>query len=139
MPRYLVVAHQTADSPELVAALSDITKRHPDAVFVLVVPSTPPSHLVTWTEGEAKTIALAAGERAMDSLRRHGIALESIRVGDQDPVNAACDEWNDHPHYDEVILSTFSVGASRWLKGDAYKRLTKRISVPVTHIVAESS
>jgi hypothetical protein len=69
-------------------------------------------------------------------LRTQGVDIEAIRVGDHDPVEAAADEWNDHPDYDRVILSTFDKGASRWLKGDALTRLEKRLPIPVTHVVS---
>ena len=59
-------------------------------------------------------------------------------MGDADPVEAAADEWNLRPDYDEVILSTLPAGISRWLKGDATNRLTKRLNLPVTQVVAES-
>ena len=135
---YLVVAHQTADSPELAAALRAVRARLPDATFVLVVPATPVQHLGGWTEGEARAVATETGTRAEEMLRRHGIELAAVRVGDPDPVNAAADEWNDHPDYDEVILSSLPEGVSRWLKVDAYDRLVRRLTVPVTHVVAQA-
>ena len=135
---YLVVAHQTADSPELAAALRGVRARHPESTFVLVVPATHVEHLVGWTEGEARAAATEAGTKAAELLQRHGIELTAIRIGDADPVNAAVDEWNDHPEYDEVILSTLPEGVSRWLKVDSYDRLVKRLSIPVTHVVAEA-
>lgn len=138
MAHYLVVAHQTADSPELAAALRAVQARHPDATFVLVVPATPVQHLRGWTEGEARAAATQAGSKAAEELQRHKIELSAIRVGDADPVNAAVDEWNDHPEYDEVIFSTLPEGVSRWLKVDAYDRLVRRMSVPVIHVVAQA-
>ena len=138
MARYLVVAHQTADSPELVAELRRAKTSDPTSTFVLVVPATPIQHLGGWTEGEARAVATEAGTRAQEELGRHGIQLVDVRVGDPDPVEAAADEWNERPDYDEVILSTLPVGRSRWLKGDATNRLSKRLNLPVSHVVAES-
>lgn len=138
MPRYLVVAHQTADSPELVAAIRQTKARHPDSSYVLLIPATPVQHLRGWTEGEAHAVAEAAGARAEDALRRSGIELKAIRVGDADPVEAAADEWNDRPEYDEVILSTLPHGSSRWLKAEAHDRLVRRLGIPVTHVVAQA-
>lgn len=40
MPRYLVVAHQTADSPELVGAIEALVNEDPESEFWLVVPVT---------------------------------------------------------------------------------------------------
>jgi nucleotide-binding universal stress UspA family protein len=134
--RLLVVAHQTADSPELAAALQQAIGRDSTSTFVLLVPATPIQHVRGWTEGEAKAVANEAGERARKYLERHGVKLESIRVGDPDPVEAAADEWNDHPDYDQVILSTFAKETSRWLKGNAVERLKKRLPIPVTHVAS---
>lgn len=136
MARFLVVAHQTADSPELSAALRRAAARDPTTSFVLLVPATPVQHVRGWTEGEAAAVALEAGERARKLLERQGVKLEAIRVGDPDPVEAAADEWNEHSDYDHVILSTFAKGTSRWLKGNAVERLQKRLPIPVTHVVS---
>jgi hypothetical protein len=135
--RYLVVAHQTADSPELVAELRRAQTSDPSASFVLLVPATPIQHLGGWTEGESQAVAAEAGTRAQEELKRHGIQLSEIRVGDPDPVEAAADEWNERPDYDEVILSTLPVRTSRWLKADVRNRLAKRLTIPVRHVVAE--
>lgn len=81
--------------------------------------------------------ATAAGTRAQEELKRHGIELSEVRVGDPDPVEAAADEWNERPDYDEVILSTLTARASRWLRGDARNRLANRLAIPVRHVVAE--
>ena len=138
MARYLVVAHQTADSPELVAELQLTQARDPASTFVLLVPATPVQHLWGWTEGESRAVAAEAGARAQEELKRHGIELSEIRVGDEDPVEAAADEWNERPDYDEVILSTLPVRTSRWLKADAPNRLAKRLTIPIRHVVAEA-
>ena len=138
MARYLVVAHQTADSPELVAELQSTQARDPASSFVLLVPATPVQHLGGWTEGESRDVAAKAGARAQEELERHGIQLSEVRVGDADPVEAAADEWNERPDYDEVILSTLPARTSRWLKSDARNRLAKRLNIPVRHVVAEA-
>ena len=137
MARYLVVAHQTADSPELVAELQTTQARDPESSFVLLIPATPVQHLRGWTEGESRDVAAKAGAQAQEEFERHGIKLSEIRVGDADPVEAAADEWNERPDYDEVILSTLPARTSRWLKADARNRLTKRLTIPVRHVVAE--
>lgn len=136
MTRFLVVAHQTADSPELSAVLRQAADRDPTATFVLLVPATPVQHIRGWTEGEAAAVAVEAGERARQLLESQGVKVEAIRVGDQDPVEAAADEWNEHPDYDRLILSTFAKGTSRWLRGKAVPRLKKRLPIPVTHVVS---
>ena len=45
MARYLVVAHQTVTSPELLEKVRVIREQQKDAEFVLLVPATPVRHL----------------------------------------------------------------------------------------------
>ena len=42
-----------------------------------------------------------------------------------------------HDHFDEVMLSTLPIGASRWLHLDLPTRVRRRYGVPVTHVVTE--
>ena len=46
MARYLVVAHQTVTSPELVKQVRVLREQDKDAEFVLLVPATPVRHLL---------------------------------------------------------------------------------------------
>jgi hypothetical protein len=48
MPRFLVLANQTAASPELTTAVRDIIKRDAHTEFVLLVPATPVEDLLDW-------------------------------------------------------------------------------------------
>lgn len=135
MVRYLIVAHQTADSDELVSALRALAGRHPDASFTLLVPATPVEHLAAWTHGESAGAARAAGERARERLRSAGIDVEDVMVGDANPVYAVADAFN-RDTWDEVIVSTLPVGASRWLNLDVVSRIQREVNVPVTHVLA---
>jgi nucleotide-binding universal stress UspA family protein len=59
----LVVAHQTASSPELVERVTALAGADPSAEFVLLVPATATQHLLGWMEGEAMEVAgRGAGE-----------------------------------------------------------------------------
>ena len=53
MPRYLLVAHQTASSKEVIQAVKGIVDQSPDAEFVLLVPETPLEDLLDWQEGDS--------------------------------------------------------------------------------------
>ena len=136
MPRYLVVAHQTADSPELAAALGDLT-RSEDACVVLVVPATPVDHLASWTEGEARAVAVQAGERGRQALARAGVTVEDVVVGDPNPIYAVGDELGER-NYQEIVISTLARGASRWLRVDIVRRLRRLTGLPVTHVESAS-
>lgn len=135
MARYLAVAHQTSESPEFVTALQRLAEDDPDAQVTLVIPATPATHLMTWTEGEAVAEAEKAGERARMRLDEAGVNLVAVRTGDADPYLATIDALADE-EFDAVIVSTFPPGLSRWLGLDVINRLERSIDLPVTHVVA---
>lgn len=137
MARYLIVAHQTAGGPELRAALRDRIQQDPDAEFSLLIPATPVEHLASWTRGESRTVANEAGELAREVLGAEGIEVSGIEVGDPNPVYAVADAFNRGERWDEVIVSTLPIGASRWVKLDVVSRIEREVEVPVVHVVAE--
>jgi hypothetical protein len=67
MPRYLIVAHQTAESPELVECVRALAGEDPTSIFSLLVPATPVQHLLTWWEGEKQAIARESAMRAIET------------------------------------------------------------------------
>jgi LmbE family N-acetylglucosaminyl deacetylase len=136
MARHLIVAHQTAGSPELVDRVRQLAERDPEAVFVLLVPATPTSHLLTWEEGEARQLAAARAREASEALRAAGVEVVAARVGSHAPLDAVGDELRAEPGYAGIVLSTFPPGLSRWLKGDLPNQLRRRYRLPVEHVVA---
>ena len=125
MARYLVVAHQTSEAQEFIDTVRAIAERDGDAKFVLLVPETHVQHLATWTEGES------ARRRLEDA----GVNVVDTRVGDPQPLDAIMDILGDE-QFDEIIVSTFPPGISRWLKGDLIRRLERVTDIPVTHLIA---
>jgi hypothetical protein len=136
MARHLIVAHQTAGSPELVDRVRQLAERDPEAEFVLLVPATPTSHLLTWEEGEARQLAGLRAREASEALRAAGVEVVAARVGSHSPLEAVGDELRAEPGYAGIVLSTFPPGLSRWLKGDLPNQLRRRYRVPVEHVVA---
>jgi hypothetical protein len=137
MGRYLIVAHQTASSPELVDRVQQIARDDPSAVFVLLVPATPRQHLLTWAEGEARTIATRGAESARAALTAAGVEITRAEAGDASPLMAIDDELRDHAgDYDAIVVCTFPPGISRWLKLDIPHQV-ERYGLPVIHVVAE--
>ncbi len=136
MARYLVVAHQTAGSPELREHIEDVVRGDSDAKFGLVVPATPVSHLFTWSEEETMAVARRNMERAAALVREAGGDVVRSVVGSRFPLDAITDELRENPGYDEVIVCTFPPGVSRWLKRDLITQAQKRTRLPVTHITA---
>jgi hypothetical protein len=100
-----------------------------------VVPATPPREHVTWTEGNARSIARQRLAEAIRVLRACGASVDG-EVGDASPVVAAADALRRAPAYDEVIASTFPPGMSRWLKMDLPSRLARLSRLPVCHVIA---
>lgn len=133
MRRYLVVANQTLGSDDLLAALRSAAAGG-ECAFHLVVPATPPREHLTWTEGEARSLAQARLEQALAALGAEGLAVTG-EVGDGNPVLAVDDALRAGV-YDEVIVSTFPVGISRWLRMSVPERLRRRVFLPVTHVVS---
>lgn len=139
MARYLVIAHQTATSSELVDALRDLGAEQPDAEFALVVPATPVDHMLTWEEGETKAIARRNAEHAREHLQVLGLKVIRAGIGDASPLQAIEDELREAPdRYDAIIISTLPPGISRWLGLDVIRRAERRFSLPIMHVVAAS-
>ncbi|HZA60366.1 MAG TPA: hypothetical protein VE754_01625 [Actinomycetota bacterium] len=135
MRRYLVVANQTLGGRHLIEAVRERIATGPSE-FHVVVPATPPGHFATWTEGEALAVAEKRLHQALTAFKDLG-AEATGEVGDPNPFDAVCDALLDDA-FDEVILSTLPVGASRWLKQDLPHRVERRYDIPVTHIVADA-
>ena len=137
MARYLIVAHQTACSPELLDRVTALAGADPGAEFTLLVPATPTGHLLhNWEEGEARQLARKRASEAMATLSAAGIPVAAARVGSHSPLEAVGDELRAHPGYDRIVLSTFPPGVSRWLKGNLPAILERRFRLPVDHVVA---
>jgi hypothetical protein len=136
--RYLLVAHQTAERKELLDAAKRLASEDSHARFTLLVPATPVGDLLMWEEGEAKDLARTRAESAAAMLKRSGIDLVGVRVGDADPVLAIDDEFLAGRRYEAVVISTLPPGISRWIKMDVVSRLRRnRPRLRIIHIVAE--
>lgn len=122
MARYLVIAHQTADSPELLDCLRDLAAADQAAEFALLVPATPVCNTWVCDEIETERVARARADEAGRQLRRAGLNLTTVRTGDGDPIEALRDELNDADGYQTVVISTLPPGISRWLKMDVPAR-----------------
>lgn len=117
----LVVANQTVDSPELLAALRERAAQSPIHA-TLLVPS-------------AYSERAAAEGRMRDSIKRlgeQGIEAEGM-LGDSDPIVAVQEAWNPG-RFDEVVVSTLEAGASRWLQVDLPHRVAKLTDCTVRHV-----
>jgi bacterioferritin (cytochrome b1) len=139
MPRYLVVAHQTASSAELLQAIRSIIQEHDQAAFVLLVPETPAEDLLDWQEGDPKSIAGRVAEGAKARFEEMGAIVIRATVADPSPLKALEEELaQDRESYDGIIIATLPLQRSRWLSMDQPRRIERRFGLPVTHVVGHS-
>jgi hypothetical protein len=139
MAKYLLVAHQTAQAPELLAAAKKLAAADAKAEFSLLVPATPIGNLLVWEEGETMDVAQSTAQSAADSLERHGIKIVRVKVGDADPVLAVDDMLREEP-YETIVLSTLPIGISRWVKMDVVSRLRRQHpALRVLHVTSETA
>jgi bacterioferritin len=139
MPRYLVLANQTASSPELTSAVRKMVENKADTEFVLLVPSTPVEDLLDWQDGDNETIAKRTAQAAKEHLEGVGAKVVRMEVGDPSPVKAIEDELQRHEEkYDGIVISTLPLQRSRWVALDQPRRIERRFKLPVTHVVGHS-
>ena len=135
MRRYLIVANETlAGEPlmeEVKARLSGERAR-----FHVLAPATRHGRGLTWTEGEARSLAEDRLERVMGRFRDLG-AEATGEVGDEDPFTAIEDVLREE-QFDEIIVSTLPPRLSRWLAMDLPRRIETAFALPVKHVLGES-
>ena len=112
--RVLVIANQTAGSPELVAALQARQQKGPDGPDA--TDAGRPQRLRR-QGGDAR----AARRACSRSWREAGFDAEGV-VGDPDPAVAVQETW-DPRNFDEVIVSTLPGSTSKWLQSDLPHRV----------------
>jgi hypothetical protein len=127
MARYLLVAHQTADSLELRSRVLDLVREDKAAEFVLLVPATPVG-LLPAAGGEGRTAVQVArwrGARARTMLEEAGARVAAVRIGNYDPFVAVEEELHGS-NYDAVVISTLPPGLSRWLRLNLPSKVARR-------------
>lgn len=122
----LVVANVTATSDDLYRNLIERAQHEP-AAFTMLVPAT--------SAAGGHSAAQATLEAAVARLRAAGLDVEGA-VGDRDPLVAVSEAW-DPLRYDEIVMSTLPIGASKWLHAGLPERISKLTGTLVTHIVSQ--
>jgi hypothetical protein len=125
MSRVLIVAHRTAATPPLLAAVRERAAQGP-CEFTLLVPRP------FWdadTEESATTLELALP--LLDEAA--GSHVEGL-IGDSDPFVAVQGALL-RTRFDEIIVSTLPTHVSHWLRLDLPARV-RRLGVPVTVVTA---
>jgi hypothetical protein len=124
--RVLVIANQTANSPELVAALQARLERGP-MVPTLLMPATKHGYA-------GKQEAQERLDGVLAQWREAGLSATGV-VGDPDPAVAVHETW-DPRSFDEVIVSTLSGQTSKWLQADLPHRVQQITGCDVVHVEA---
>jgi bacterioferritin len=139
MQRFLVLANQTASSPELTSAVREIVKKDAATEFVLLVPATPVEDLLDWQDGDSEMVAKRTAQTAKEHLEGVGARVIRTEVGDPSPVKAIEDELQRHQEkYHGILISTLPLQRSRWVALDQPRRIERRFKLPVTHVVGHS-
>jgi hypothetical protein len=107
MRRYFVVANQTLIGDHLAVKIREAMEAGP-STFHVIVPATPASKTLFWTEGEAVAAAEARLKEGLEWLRGLGAEVDG-EVGDGDPLMAIEDALRER-ECDELILSTLPPG-----------------------------
>jgi cell pole-organizing protein PopZ len=132
--RVLIVAHQTADSMELAAAVRQRAAAGP-CTFALLVPARPRGlHRVVDPEDhgvEAAEERLAAARPILSCAA--GRDVDGF-VGSHDPLAAVQDALN-LLGFDEVMISMLPARLSRWLHLDLPRKV-RALGVPVSAVTA---
>ncbi len=138
MTRYLVVAHETVTSPELLKQIRALREQEKDAEFVLLVPATPVPHLLfrRGDEHDAETTARKLAEQARALFAKKGLPLHDAKVGAPDPADAIDHEVKAGAGYTGFVISTLAAEKSRWLRMDLPRKVRAKYGLPVHHVVA---
>jgi nucleotide-binding universal stress UspA family protein len=134
MQQYLVVANRTLGGQHLMDAIRQRLEAGP-CRFHVVVPTTHVSEHGSYNEGHSRAEAQKRLDAALARFGELGAEVTG-ELGDASPVAAIRDALR-HRQFDEIILSTFPSGASRWLRLDLPHRVARDFNVPVTHVLAE--
>ena len=121
MARILILAHRTAATPPLIAAVRDRATEG-SCEFTLLVPDSDadPGDARETLELAIPLLEDAAGGR-VEALIGEGDAFAAVRrAHEQEP-------------FDEAIISTLPTSVSRWLRVDVPARV-RRLGLPVTVI-----
>jgi hypothetical protein len=132
----LVVAHQTAATEGLIAAVRERAARSP-AVFHLLVPRQAHGmHKFVDPQDAGDDEAHGVLDIALPKLTEAAGRPVTGSIGDPEPLSAIHDALN-LGSYDEVIISTLPSRMSRWLKLDLVSK-TRAYGLPVAHVEATS-
>jgi hypothetical protein len=133
MSTILVIANETLGGAKLLETIG--AKAGPNDRIVVCVPRNRPRDGYVIYDDAVYDAAQVRIDLARQFLRERGLNAVGD-VGDPDPYTAAMDavaEWRP----DEIIVSTYPVTSSGWLRRDIIERITEATGLPVTHVVTD--
>ncbi len=134
MRTVLVVANETLGGRKLIDTVRARAEQG-DVRFVLCIPQNRPRAGLVIYDDAVHDAAQARVDLALSFL--HAEDIDAIgEVGDPDPYTATIDAVHEY-HPDEIIISTYPVTRSGWLRRDLIDRVRDASGVPVEHIVAD--
>jgi hypothetical protein len=135
--RVLIVAHKTAATPALIAAVRERIAAGP-ATFTLLVPKIAHGlHKVVDAEDQERSEADEVLALALPLLEEAAGGHVEGLIGDPNPLDAVQDAVNLHG-YDEIIVSTLPATVSRWLRLDLPHKLGG-LGLPITTVTAKTA
>ena len=136
MSMYLIVAHQTAQSPELLDKVAALVAEDAATEFAILVPERDVTS--SW-EGEGVDIAQQHADAAKDHFEQAaGARIVRTSVGVSDPLRAIEQELVGHNEYAAIVICTLPRATSHWLKRDLIGHARKKFGLPVIHVVGHS-
>ena len=139
--RVLIIANQTLGGAEMLDRVSRLNTPAGAASFYLLVPATPVGES-PWEGGDYRRQAgfEEAGrrlKRGLELIAELGAEVDGA-VGEADPIDAVRALFDRGLSFDQIILSTFAAGLSRWLHLDVAHRLGRLTDLPTEHIESEA-
>jgi hypothetical protein len=134
--RVLIVAHQTADSPDLVDAVARRVADGPCSFTLLVPARARGLHRVVDPEDDGNREAEDRLEAAIPLLSEAAGERVVGVVGSHEPLAAVQDALN-LLGFDEVIVSMLPVRVSRWFHLDLPRKV-RALGVPVTEVITKA-
>jgi len=135
--RVLIIANKTLGGAEMLDRVGRLNTPAGAASFYLLVPATPVGES-PWEGGDyRRQVGVEeAGrrlEQGLELISELGAEVDG-EVGEADPIDAVRALFDGGLSFDRILLSTFSVGLSRWLHLDVPHRLGRLTDLPTEHI-----